>query len=98
MLRPAEDRTADLLVGPKAAGEGATKAWDTAREPSVSTAKVFIVMVEVEEETAICYAVDGKGSGTRMWSVLSVFGCGGVGGWVGRLAFGLERVQARGII
>jgi len=47
MLRPAEDRTADLLVGPKAAGEGAIKAWDTAREPSVSTAKVFIVMVEV---------------------------------------------------
>jgi len=46
MLRPAEDRTADLLMGPNAAGEGAIKAWDMAREPSVSTAKVFIVTVE----------------------------------------------------
>jgi len=25
-----------------------------------------------------------------MCSVLSVFGCGGVGGWVGRLAFGSD--------
>jgi hypothetical protein len=82
MLRPAEDRTA-ALVGPKAAGEGAIKAWDTAREPSVSTAKVFIVMVEVGEEAAIYHVVGGKGSGTRMWSVLSVFGVRVGWGWVG---------------
>ncbi len=44
MLRaPAEARTTDLLWLPKAAGAGAKKAWDRAREPSVSMAKVFII-------------------------------------------------------